>query len=234
MKAALHHSPNMPRGTRKSVTIPGLLSPPLKMRCRELGYSIFAPYAVELVCYDLRSNARHTITLDLALDTQAAQDAVDRELVAHYRPGQKRDGLLVRMVERIGQLQEIAARERNVSTAPLSAVVERVTFPVDLWRLVDVRWQEVGYPSFSAYLTGLARYDLLVGGPHASKTADCRSKVQRALTRKTLAARRKGGKRKLLLDHLIERAEGRSVEPEELEKIKRQIAHTLRKFPLKG
>jgi hypothetical protein len=74
----------------------------------------------------------------------------------------------------------------------------------------------------------------LVGGPHASKTADCRSKVQRALTRKTLAARRKGRKRKLLLDHLIERAEGRSVEPEELEKIKRQIAHTLRKLPQKA
>ena len=132
------------------------------------------------------------------------------------------------------QLQEIAARERNVSTAPLSAVVECVTFPVVLWRQVDVRWQEVDHPSFSAYLTGLARYDLLVGGPHASKTADCRSKLQRALSRKTLAARRKGRKRKLLPDHLIECAEGRSVAPDELEKIKRRIADTLRKFPLKG
>ena len=224
----------MPRGTRKSVTIPGLLSPAVKTRCLELGYSIFAPYAVELVCYDLRSNARHTITLDVALDTQAAQDAVDRELVARYRPGQKREGLLVQLVERIDRLQEVAARGRHVPTAPLSAVIERVTFPIDIWRLAEVRWQELGYRSFSAYITGLARYDLLLGGPHSSKTADCRSKVQRALTRKTLAVRRKGGKRKLLLDHLIERAEGRPVAPDELEKIKRRIANTLRKFPLKG
>ena len=59
-------------------------------------------------------------------------------------------------------------------------------------------------------------------------TADCRSKKQRALTRKTLAARRKGEKRKILLDHLLERAEGRPVSEDELEKLRMRIAETLR------
>ena len=127
---------------------------------------------MELVCYDLRSDAKHEITVAIARDTQAAQDAVDRELVSRYRPGQKREGLLVQLVERIHHLQNIATRSRHDLPVQLSAVPERVTFPFDIWRLVDVRWQELGYPSFSAYITGLIRYDLLVGGPHSSTTAD--------------------------------------------------------------
>ena len=74
---------------------------------------------------------------------------------ARYRPGQKREGLLVQLVERIPRLQDIATRGRHdVRPVPLSAVPERVTFPFDIWRLVNVRWQELGYPSFSAYVTG--------------------------------------------------------------------------------
>jgi hypothetical protein len=70
-----------------------------------------------------------------------------------YRPGQKRDGLLVQLVERIHHLQNVATRSRHDLPVQLSAVPERVTFPFDIWRLVDVRWQELGYPSFSAYVT---------------------------------------------------------------------------------
>jgi hypothetical protein len=223
----------MPKGVRKSITIPGLLAATVKQRCREFRHSIFTPYAVELVCYDLRSDARHTITLQIACDTQAAQDAVDRELVAHYRPGQPRKGLLVQLVERIGHLQNVAERSRHDRTPPLSAVPERVTFPADIWRLADPRWQKLGYRTLSAYITGLIRYDLLVGGPHASNTADCRSKLQRKLTRKTLADRRKGRRRKLLLDHLIEEKQGRPVPQEELERVKTNIAQELRRISLR-
>lgn len=222
----------MARGIRKSITIPGLLAPAVKLRCAEFGHTIFTPYAVELACYDLRSDAKHTITLQIARDTQAAQDAVDRELVAHYRPGQPRKGLLVQLVERIGHLQNVAARSRHQPTPPLSAAPERVTFPFDIWRMADPRWQNLGYASLSAYLTGLIRYDLLVGGPHGSNTADCRSKLQRKLTRKTLADRRKGRRRKLLLDHLIEEKQGRPIAPEELERVKANIAHELRRISL--
>jgi hypothetical protein len=223
---------NMAKGVRKSITIPGVLAPAVKLRCAEFGHAIFTPYAVELVCYDLRSDAKHTITLQIARETQAAQDAVDRELVAHYRPGQPRKGLLVQLVERIGHLQNVAARSRHEATPPLSAVPERVTFPFDIWRMADPRWQNLGYASLSAYITGLIRYDLLVGGPHASNTADCRSKLQRKLTRKTLADRRKGRRRKLLLDHLIEEKQGRPVASEELERVKANIAQELRRISL--
>src|ERR1700736_3790542 len=224
---------DMARGVRKSITIPGLLAPTVKRRCAEFGYAMFTPYAVELVCYDLRSDANHTITLEIALDTQAAQDAVDRELVAHYRPGQPRKGLLVQLVERVGHLQSIAARSRHdLIFAPLSAVAERVTFPIDIWRLANPRWQNLGYASLSAYITALIRYDLLVGGPHSSTTADCRLKLQRKLTRQTLADRRKGRRRKILLDHLIEEREGRLVPQEELEKVKASIVHELRRMSI--
>lgn len=221
----------MPKGVRKSITIPGLLAPAVRRRRAELGYELFAPYAVELVCYDLRSDAKHTITLQIANDTQAAQDAVDRELVIHYRPGQKREGLLVRLVDKASDLQSIAHRSRHDRVlAPLSATPERVTFPPGIWPLVDSRWRELNYRSLSAYLTGLIRYDLLVGGPHASTTADCRSKLQRRLTRKTLADRRRGRRRKILLDHLIEEAQGRTFSEKELEKVKGRIAKELRRI----
>ena len=221
----------MPKGVRKSITIPGLLAPTVKQRCAEFGHSIFTPYAVELVCYDLRSDAKHSITLEIARDTQPAQDAVDRELVARYRPGQPRKGLLVQLVDRIHRLQSIAAASRHdLPLPPLSAVAERVTFPFEIWRLVDVRWKELGYRSLSAYITGLIRYDLLVSGPHSSITADCRSKLQRKLTRKTLADRRKGRRRKILLDHLIEEAEGRPIPEQELERVKARIVKELRRI----
>ncbi len=87
----------MARGIRKSITIPGLLAPTVKRRCAEFGHTIFTPYAVELVCYDLRSDAKHSITFEIANDTQMAQDAVDRELILRYRPGQPRKGLLVQL-----------------------------------------------------------------------------------------------------------------------------------------
>ncbi len=134
--------------------------------------TLFTPYAVELVCYDLRIASKHEVTLALARDTHSAQDAVDRELVKRYRPGQKREGLLVQLAT---GMQDTANRGRHDSRpAPLSAVPQRLTFPSDIWTVAELRWQELGYESFSAYITGLIRYDLLVGGPHASRTGDCR------------------------------------------------------------
>ncbi len=112
----------------------------------------------------------------------------------------------------------------------LNAVPERVTFPSEIWTLANKRWRDLGYRSLSAYITGLIRYDLLLGGAHSERTADCRSKLQRKLTRKTLAARRKGGRRKILLDHLIEEAEGRPIPEKDLEKVKTRIAKELRRI----
>ena len=98
----------MSKGVRKNITIPGVLAPTVRQRSAEFGDGGFAPYTVELVCYDLRAAAHHTITLEIARDTQSAQDAVDHELVRRYHPGQPRIGLLVQIAERIHQLQGIA------------------------------------------------------------------------------------------------------------------------------
>jgi hypothetical protein len=42
----------------------------VKQRYREFGYASFTPYVVELVCYDLRSDAKHAITVAITNDTK--------------------------------------------------------------------------------------------------------------------------------------------------------------------
>jgi hypothetical protein len=215
----------MGKGIRKNITVPGLLAPALRLRFHEFGFRTLSPFAVDLVSYDLQSGAKHTITVAIARDTLAAQDAVDAEIVARYQPGQPREGLLVQVVERLNELRTMA---RNSPPPPLNAKPERITFPVRIWKLVDLRWEELGYASLSAYVTGLVRYDLLIGGPHRSQKPDTRRAAQDAFARVTVARRKSGVRRKLYLDHLIERAEGRPLDETELEKIKAKIAHHLR------
>jgi len=205
------------------------LAPSLRIRSHECGFRTLSPFVVELVSYDLQGGAKHTITVAIASDTQAAQDAVDAEIVARYRPGQPREGLLVQVVERLSELRAVA---RDSPAPSLSAKPVRITLPARLWQIVDLRWQELGYASLSAYVTGLIRYDLLVGGPHRSQAPAVRRSAQDALARETVARRRKGQKRKLYLDHLIERTEGRPLEDKELERIKATIADHLRALVL--
>ncbi len=214
----------MAKGTRKNITVPGLLAPALRLRFHECGFRTLSPFVVDLVAYDLQGGAKHTITVAIARDSQAAQDAVDAELVARYRPGQPRAGLLVQVIERLNELRTIA---RNSPPPPLNAKPERITFPVRIWQLVELRWDELGYASLSAYITGLIRYDLLVGGPHRSQTPDTRRSTQDAVARETVTRRHSGKKRKLYLDHLIERSEGRPLDETELDKIKAKIAQQL-------
>lgn len=216
----------MPKGVRKNITIPGLLATAIKVRAQELHFRTLTPFVVDLVTYDLQSGAPHPITAAIAGDTQAAQDAVDAELARRYRPGQAREGLLVQVVQRLEEIRSVA---RNQTPAlPLNAEPIRVVFPGRIWQLVDARWNELGFTSLSAYVTGLIRYDLLVGGPHReTKTAPTRAAVD-AVARETVARRRSGQRRKLYLDHLIERTEGRPLKESELDKIKAKIAESLR------
>jgi hypothetical protein len=32
--------------------------------------------------------------------------------------------------------------------------------------IIEIRWPELNYPNLSEYVTGLVRYDLMLGGPH--------------------------------------------------------------------
>ncbi len=216
---------SMSKGVRKNISVPGLLASALKQRAEEFGHKTVSPYIVDLVCYDLKSAAPHSITLVISRDNQAAHDAVDAELVARYRPGQSRQGLLVQLVERLTELRSVARHAD--APPPLSTQPERITIPAAIWRWVDLRWRELGYSSLSAYVTGLIRYDLLVGGPHAFKAADRPRMEERALAQEAQECLSQGQKRKLLLDHLIERAEQRPLSSADLDRIKADIARRL-------
>lgn len=218
----------MAKGTRKNITIPGLLAATLKLRSRECGFRTLSPYVLDLVAFDLQRGARHTVTLAIAADTPAAQDAVDAELAIRYQPGQQREGLLVQVIEHLRRIRTTARYSR--SAVPLSAKPERITFPAPIWSLVEIRWQELGYNSLSAYITGLLRYDLLIGGPHRASMATGRRKEQDRLARETIHYRESGTKPKLYLDHLIERTEGRSLDDAELEAMKARVVTHLQVF----
>jgi hypothetical protein len=215
----------MSKGIRKNITIPGLLAPSLRLRAEEFGFRTLSPFVFDLVSYDLRSGATHTITIAIARDSQAAQDAVDAEITRRYHPGQPRQGLLVQVIERLEEMRALA-RDKT-PTPPLNAKPERVMFPASIWRSVDARWRELGYSSLSAYVTGLARYDLLISGPHRAKTDVAKRVTQAATARLSLTEYRKGTRRKLFLDHLIERKEGRELQDGELEVMKAKIAQHL-------
>lgn len=216
----------MAKGTRKNITIPGALAPALHLRFREFGFRTLSPFVLDLVTYDLRSGAKHAITLAIASDAQAAQDAVDKELVVRYRPGQPRAGLLVEVIERLSEIRSLA---RQATPVPLIiSKPERVTFPARIWPLVEPRGVELGYASLSAYITGLIRYDLLISGPHQSLMPPSDRAAQDAVARETIARRKRGQRRKLYLDHLIERVEGRALNETELDTMKGKIALHLR------
>lgn len=220
------HENCMPKGVRKNITVPGLLATAIKARAAELQFRTLTPFVVDLVTYDLQGGAPHPITVAIAGDTQAAQDAVDAELARRFQPGQPREGLLVQVVQR---LDEIRSSARNLTPALLlNAEPIRVVFPARIWQLVEARWMELGYTSLSAYVSGLVRYDLLVGGPHHKKKVDRTRASVEAVARETVARRRSGKRRKLYLDHLIERTEGRPLKDSELDVIKAKIAETLR------
>jgi hypothetical protein len=223
----------MAKAVRKSITIPGILASAVEQRYREFGYGGFSPYGVELTCYDVRTGSPHTITLQIAEDTLAAQDAVDRELVRLYNPGTPKTGLLVQFVERLHEVRQAAdISRRGARQPPLKAKAERITFSAKIWPLIDLRWRELAYASLSAYITGLIRYDLMIGGPHMFTGADTYPEIQNALDMETLAVHREGRKTKTFLDYLIERAHGKTFTTEEATAVKEQIALLLRKSVL--
>ena len=222
----------MPRSTRKSITYPGVLFEAVCKRLAEFHYKAFSPFAVELVCYDLRIQAAHSVTLPLSRDTQEVQDVVDHLLAAGYRSKQAREGPLVRLLESV-----CAGEDPALALAPafaerfcaMSTRSERVFFPLEILPLAERRYAHLGYASLSAYVTGLIRYDLLIGGPHLFSGADCRQDVQEALTRETVRAATAplSKERKIFLDYLIERSLGKRLGAEQLEAMKARLANSL-------
>ena len=95
---------------RVHLSIPGVLASILPTRWAEFHYTSFSPYAVELVCFDLRKRREHTITRPFADDPPPVQDAVDREIRAGYEPFRERDGALIQLI--VDRTSDTATRER--------------------------------------------------------------------------------------------------------------------------
>jgi hypothetical protein len=57
-------------------------------------------------------------------------------------------------------------RVQNEAASALMQELILLDYDREIRRMADIRWRELGYASLSAYVTGLIRYDLLLGGPH--------------------------------------------------------------------
>src|ERR1700678_3308467 len=87
-----------------------------------------------------------------------------------------------------------------------------------------LRTQQACRPQFAARLYGDREG---AGGPHQFDARHARRKIQAMLDRETRAARERGQSRKLFLDYLIERVQGRSLTDIELDRQKAEIAKRL-------
>src|SRR6476469_2715531 len=83
---------------RHRVTLPGVLREVLRLRWQEFRYPSFAPFALEMICFDLRKRREHLVTGTFACDRREVQDALDRNLVASYCPGAEARGPMVQAI----------------------------------------------------------------------------------------------------------------------------------------
>ena len=121
----------------------------------------------QLICFDLRKRVPHDVTLYLAQEPLAVQEAVDRELFRQYRAGPERNGILVQAA-----CCEIAADARPAPAGSFASMRERVRYSEVLAPCIQLRWRELGYRNFSEYVTALVRYDFMLLGPHKYFSGD--------------------------------------------------------------
>src|SRR6478736_438875 len=99
------HRPDSNESTRKSwharLTIPGVIAEVLPQRWTEFHYRSFSPFAIELVCFDLRRRREHELTILFARETDSGQETIDRDIISRYRPGAPRNReFLLEMITR--------------------------------------------------------------------------------------------------------------------------------------
>ena len=209
--------------------MPGILRETLQKRWAEFRYPSFPPFALELICFDLRKRRDHLITRYFADDTPAAQDALDRELVRQYVPGHEERGPLIQAL-----FCDVAETGRAIPRGNYAVYRNRVQYSDILRPCIETRWRELGYRSFSAYVTGLIRYDLLLLGPHTYFSGDDTDPdLLAALDKETAQIFQANKPQRLYLDTLIETAAGRRLTDEERAGIMRRIAAKLREMAMK-
>lgn len=208
---------------RRHVSLPGVLRNVLHQRYLEFRYPSFSPYGLELTCFDLRLRRAHDFTLVFAEADKDAQAALDCLLVRHYQPGPNARGLLLRTVH-----GEPIPETPPMPRGDYVTWNELVRHSDVLAPCLQTRWREAGYRSFSAYLTALIRYDLLLLGPHKYFSGDDYTAARmEELDAKTVQAFHEAKPRMLMIDHLLDRAAGRELTPAERAARMREIAREL-------
>jgi hypothetical protein len=184
---------------RRHIGYPGVLTETARLRWTEFRYPSFPPYALELICFDLRRRCPHWITLPFSKESREVQEAFDRLLVRHYVPGDEARGLLV-----CAALCEEAAAARSTPTGAFASERDYVHHSDALAPCIEQRWRELGYATFSAYVIGLIRYDLLLLGPHKYFNGDDWQSARMAeLDAITVKEFHKGERKMTLLERMV-------------------------------
>ena len=208
----------MPRGAsiyRKSVrrwiSLPGILEPILDLRSQEFRYPALSPYLLELICFDLRKRRAHDLTLPFGRLSRKEQIAFDRLLARYYKPGRDQQGLLPKLI-----LGEEIGPGARIGGTDFAQFRTRLTYSETLAPCIEVRWKEAGYASFSAYVTAVIRYDLLLLGPHKYFSGDDKHpEILESLDRGTAVAFAAAIPQSTYVDYLLDKAAGRRLTTEE-------------------
>lgn len=214
------------------VTLPGLLLDSIRERRKEFDYPSFSPYGLELICFDLRERHEHWVTQPWATDERWIQDAIDREIVSHYRPKSPRNkSLMYQLLDLAKDLK--ASPPQPIERGLFASQRDYIWIPHTLVELVKTRWTELKYQHLSAYVTGLIRYDLMLSGPHKYfHGSDTDPDLLRALDIETATEFQARKRRRILLDYLIEEAAGRPLSDEERIAEMKRLAAKLRENAL--
>jgi hypothetical protein len=215
-----------PRAWRQHLSFPGLLMPSIAQRIEEVEGETFSRFAIELVCFDLRIRRAHAVTSFIAHEPQAIQEAIDRAIVANYRPGMEHKGGLIRALVSDGKAAVPAA------TVQLPSVVnqsEWVFFPGRLREIINIRWQELGFLNLSQYVASVMRYDLLIGGQHKLfRGDDCTPEMLDSLDRETIREFHANRQPRTMADRIIEEAVGERLTREQCDVLLRTVGQRLR------
>ena len=208
----------------RRASVPGILGDIVRQRWEEFRYPGFSPFALEIVCFDLRIRRAHELSLFLAQQPPHIQDAIDRELYRQYRAGAERNGILVQTIN--------GAPLPPVRVAPRGDFAKfrrYIRFSNTLAPCIEARWPEAGYATFSDYVTGLIRYDLLLLGPHIYFNGDdtdpeILASLDRETSREFYENRQP---KRIYLDRLLDLAAGHELTAEERSAAIRRIAEAI-------
>jgi hypothetical protein len=221
-----------PKSWRRYVIVPAILAPALKKRIDELERETFSQHGIETVCFDLRIRRAHAVTGQFARELPEIQDAIDRFIIAHYKPKMPRDGGTLRKLI-IDKLPPMTRWKRKEGEGPAMSEKREVFYPPLLVEKIEERWQELGFESLSEYVTSVMRYDLLLGGKHRHfPNDDFRPEILAALDRETLTEFPKNRKLKIMVDYLLEEAAEKELTREECETLLVAIGQKLRKLAI--